>query len=92
MAHLHRCSICGRQFRCEAVAHPRPAWYWCDFRCPDRTHHGFGLYHVMDAEFLRYCDTMCEFEDHDLVVEVKPVPIRRSLRCQAQGQRTQRGS
>jgi hypothetical protein len=95
MAHLHRCA-CGRQFRCEGVDHPKPAWYWCDFQCPDRTLHGFGLYHTMDAEFLRFCDVMANFKDPDQVVEPAPsrAQRRRELRCRsrAQGQREHGGS
>lgn len=91
MAHLARCGVCGRQFRCEALDHPRPAWWWCSFQCPDRTLHGFSLYQTMDAEFLQFIDRVTEFETEKETIP-GPGPRSRSLRCRAQGQREHGGS
>lgn len=92
MAHLHVCNACGRSFRCEGEDHDRPAWFWCDFKCPDRMFHQCGLVYVMDAEFLRLVDGVARYMEKPVVGAARPRD--RALRCgsRAQGQREPGGS
>jgi hypothetical protein len=92
MAHLHRCA-CGRLFRCEGVDHAQPAWYWCNFQCPDRIFHGFGLVEHMLAQQFQLAEKAIRRPVFiDLSFTWAPATRRRSLRCQAQEPQPQRGS
>ncbi len=60
MAHLHKCGVCGRAFRCDGPDHGQSAWWWCTFLCPDITLHGVSIGDAEDAKFLRFCDVAIE--------------------------------